>query len=118
MVCGQALPHETRLKWGGTMPPFLFNQNYEIMRKFRCDYHYVDELIRRYEEAGGQVICLNDGCIARGKGKNVRAIPFSEPSAKHPGSTGIISRYHLDVTKASHQSSTDIATRCQDTSFL
>lgn len=55
------------------MPPFLFNQNYEIMRKFRCDYHYVDELIRRYEEAGGQVICLNDGCIARGKGKNVRA---------------------------------------------
>lgn len=37
------------------------------MRKFRCDYHYVDDLIRRYEEAGGQVICLNDGCLASGE---------------------------------------------------
>lgn len=49
------------------MPPFLFNQNYEIMRKFKCDYHYVDDLIRRYEEEGGQVICLNDGCLASGE---------------------------------------------------
>lgn len=37
------------------------------MRKFKCDYHYVDDLIRRYEEEGGQVICLNDGCLASGE---------------------------------------------------
>lgn len=31
------------------------------MRKFRCDYHYVDDLVFRYEDAGGYAIHLKRG---------------------------------------------------------
>lgn len=36
------------------------------MRKFRCDYHYVDDLVFRYEEAGGYAIHLSEGSLASG----------------------------------------------------
>lgn len=36
------------------------------MRKFRCDYHYVDDLVFRYEDAGGYAIHLSEGSLASG----------------------------------------------------
>lgn len=37
------------------------------MRKFRCDYHYVDNLVFRYEEAGGYAIQINEGTLSSGE---------------------------------------------------
>lgn len=36
------------------------------MRKFRCDYHYVDDLVYRYEDAGGYAIHLSEGSLGSG----------------------------------------------------
>lgn len=36
------------------------------MRKIKCDYHYVDNLVARYEEEGGYAIQLNEGSLASG----------------------------------------------------
>lgn len=38
------------------------------MRKFRCDYHYVDDLVFRYEEAGGYAINLSEGHLLQAIG--------------------------------------------------
>ena len=44
----------------------IINQNSEFMRKIKCDYHYVDNLVARYEEEGGYAIQLNEGSLASG----------------------------------------------------
>ena len=36
------------------------------MRKIKCDYHYVDNLVAWYEEEGGYAIQLNEGSLASG----------------------------------------------------
>lgn len=36
------------------------------MIKYKCDYHYVDSLVNRYTEAGGNAIQLNEGTLASG----------------------------------------------------
>lgn len=36
------------------------------MKKFQSDYHGVEDLIRRYEEAGGEVLQLDEGCLQIG----------------------------------------------------
>ena len=33
------------------------------MRKIYCDYHYVDDLVRRYSESGGHAIHLREGVL-------------------------------------------------------
>ena len=37
------------------------------MRKIYCDYHYVDDLVRRYSESGGHAIQLREGVLASGE---------------------------------------------------
>lgn len=44
----------------------IINQTLEFMRKIKCDYHYVDNLVARYEEEGGYAIQLNEGSLASG----------------------------------------------------
>lgn len=36
------------------------------MKKYRSDYHGVEDLIHRYEEAGGEVLQLDEGCLQIG----------------------------------------------------
>ena len=37
------------------------------MKKYKCDYHYVDSLVNRYTEAGGYAIQISEGSLASGE---------------------------------------------------
>ena len=43
------------------------------MIKYKCDYHYVDSLVNRYTEAGGNAIQLNEGTLASVNGFYMKA---------------------------------------------
>lgn len=36
------------------------------MRKFSCSFRVVDDLIARYENAGGYAVCLDEGVLCSG----------------------------------------------------